>query len=208
MYSSLDEQVVHLTVKVEVRQGLVLELIRVEAEKTRQGVVRADLAAVGRVLEVVGLDVVPDATAHIRPAYKGAGGLAEELAKLVRNGNRLLKAAVGARLALRALSLRGLAHKLDGLLDGGLYGSDKDTAGITDASVLGAEGIDDAREVRDELVSLYEFRGGIHRSSLNRGSLDGGSSTSVLLDRGSGILLSAASTAGTSVLCGGHSSVC
>lgn len=142
--SGLDEQVVHLAVEVKVGQGLVLKGSRVEAKKARQVVVGADLAAVGGVLEVMGLDVIANALAHIRAADERARGLVKELAQLVRHGNRLLETAVRARLALRALSLSGLANVLYGLLNGGLNGGEDRLVRLAEAGVLGLKGVNNA----------------------------------------------------------------
>lgn len=200
---------VHLAVEVEVREGLVLEVGRVEAEQARQVVVRADLTAVGRVLEVVRLDVLADALANIRAADERARGLVEELAQLVRHGNRLLEAAVRARLALGALALGGLAHVLNGLLHGGLNRRHHRLVRLAEAVVLGLQGIYDTGQLSDELVRLSESGGHLYgRLSGGGGSVAGVRRSLGGSGGGSSGILSAAYTAGSSGLLGRHSRLC
>jgi len=200
--------VVHLAVEVEVREGLVLEGGRVETEQARQVVVGANLAAVSGVLEVVGLDVLADALANVRAADERARGLVEEVAQLVRHGNRLLEAAVRAGLALGALALGGLAHVLHGLLHGGLNRRHHRLVRLAEAGVLGLEGVNNTSQLSDELVRLNKGGGHLY------GRLSGGGGSVAGVRRslgGSGSssgILGAAYTAGSGLLGSRHSRLC
>lgn len=198
---------VHLAVEVEVGEGLVLEVGLVDAKKAGQGVIRADLTAVSRVLEVVGLDVLADALADIRAADERASGLVQELAELIRYSNGLLEAAVRAGLALGALALGGLAYVLDGLLHGGLNGGKNDLVGIAEAGVLRLKGLYNTSQLGDELVGLREGGGYLgNRGIRSRSGVTG--IHSLLRGWGSSGILGAAYTAGSSLLSSGHSRLC
>ena len=195
---------VHLAVEVEVRERLVLEGSRVEAEQARQVVVGADLTAVSRVLEVVRLDVITDALTNIRAADERARGLVDKLAKLIRYSNRLLETAVRAGLALGALALGGLAYVLYGLLHGSLNRCKHCLVRLTKAGVLSLKSIYDTSQLGNKLVGLNE-RGG----NLNRGLSGRGGITCVRGGLGGrGGILGSAYTAGSGRLLSGHSRLC
>jgi len=109
--------VLHEALEVEVGELVLLA----ELEELGELGVRVDLAAIGLVLEAVGLDVSVDLLADISASHLSTDGLAKELSKLITDASRLDETrglAVAVITALLGRSLLGSLHLAsNGLLE-------------------------------------------------------------------------------------------
>jgi len=81
----LDEVVLHEALEVEVCELI----IGANLEELGELGIRINLAAIGSVLELVGLDVGIELLAHISASHLGANGLAKESGKLITDASGL-----------------------------------------------------------------------------------------------------------------------
>jgi len=154
--TSLGEVRTHVTLEVEVGEGLVLANL----EKTRELGIGVNLAAVRLVLKVVFADILVDITSHVSAGHLGASGLGEELGELVADASGLDEAAGGAGAGL-ALAL-GV----------GLLGNSQGAGPLLlESAILGLEGGEESThllKLGEELARLG------NKSTVNLG--DGGGS--------------------------------
>ena len=105
---SLDEVVLHEALEVEV--GKLILLAKLE-ELGKLGI-RIDLATIGGILELVGLDVGIELLAHISASHLSANGLAKESSKLIADAGGLDETGRLAVNVVAALLGRGLLGSL------------------------------------------------------------------------------------------------
>jgi len=172
----LDEVGLEVSLQVEERE----DVSRLQLQECRQLGVSVDLTAIGRVLELVGLDVQVDLSAHVRARHQGARRLAEEGTELVTDQGGAHKAGGLAVAGTLQLAAAHLLCELELLLDALLQHLelvlqlDKHIVGRRQHRRKGSELLR-GRNVCHRGTLLGRLGGGIHRL-LGSGGRRGGSS--------------------------------